>query len=100
MCIIYTLHISVLQEQSEGDLPQVSTPRTAVEEWILICQHNGNSQPDVRSEEDFDWTAASQSYPNLEEAPTFISRQRQMIPQHVFATSDSPQNLQGTQLDV
>lgn len=67
---------------------------------MLIYQQCGNSQPDVSTEEDFDWTAAARSYPNIEEAPSFISRQRQVATQHVFTTSASPQNLQGTQLQV
>ena len=40
---------------------------------MLICQRSGDFQPDSSSQEDFDWTAAAHSYPNLEEAPTFIS---------------------------
>ena len=46
----------------------------------------------VNTDDDFDWTAASQSYPNLEEALVFISRQRQEAPQQVFTTSASPDN--------
>ena len=67
---------------------------------MLICQRTGDPQPDSSSQEDFDWTAAAQSYPNLEEAPTFISRQRQQAAQRVFTTTASPDNLQGTQLEV
>ncbi len=67
---------------------------------MLICQHSGDLQPDSSSQEDFDWTAAAQSYPNLEEAPTFVTRHRQQTAPHVFTTSASPDNLQGTQLEV
>ena len=67
---------------------------------MLICQRTGDQQPDTSSQEDFDWTAAAQSYPNLEEAPTFISRQRQQATPRVFTTTASPDNLQGTQLEV
>lgn len=67
---------------------------------MLICQRSGDLQPDSSSQEDFDWTAATQSYPNLEEAPTFISRHRQQAAPHVFTTTASPDNLQGTQLEV
>ena len=67
---------------------------------MLICQHGSDHQPDAGSPEDFDWTAAARSYPNIEEAPTFITRQRQAAAEHVFTTSASPQNLQGTRLEV
>ena len=63
---------------------------------MLICQHSGDLQPDSSSQEDFDWTAAAQSYPNLEEAPTFISQHWQQAVPHVFTTTTSPDNLQGT----
>ena len=67
---------------------------------MLICQRSGDLQPDSSSQEDFDWTAAAHSYPNLEEAPTFISRHRQQAAPRVFTTTASPDNLQGTQLEV
>ena len=58
------------------------------------CQRTGDQQPDSSSQED------AQSYPNLEEAPTFISRQRQQAAPHVFTTTGSPDNLQGMQLEI
>jgi len=67
---------------------------------MLICQRSGDLQPDSSSQEDFDWTAAAQSYPNLEEAPTFVSRHRQQMAPRVFATTASADNLQGMQLEV
>ena len=67
---------------------------------MLICQRIGDLQPSVGSQEDIDWTAAAQSYPNIEEAPTFITRHRQAAPEHIFNTSASPHNLQGKQLEV
>ena len=67
---------------------------------MLICQHSGDLQPDSSSQEDFDWTSAAQSYPNLEETPTFVTRHRQQTAPRVFTTSASPDNLQGTQLEV
>ena len=61
---------------------------------MLICERTGDQQPDSSSQEDFDWTAAAQSYPNLEETPTFISRQRQQAAPRVFTTTASPDYLQ------
>ena len=67
---------------------------------MLVCQRGSDQQPDSSSQDDFNWTAAAQSYPNLEEAPTFITRHRQQTAPHVFTTTASPDNLQGTQLEV
>ena len=67
---------------------------------MLIFQRNTDLQPNTDSQQDIDWTLASQSYPNLEEAPSFISQQRQVAGEHVFTTSADPQNLQGKQLQV
>ena len=67
---------------------------------MLICQRTGDLQPDSSSQEDFNWTAAAQAYPNLEEAPTFIARNRQQAAPHTFTTSASPDSLQGCQLEV
>ena len=41
---------------------------------MLICQRNTDRQPNTDSQQDIDWTLAAQSYPNVEEAPSFISR--------------------------
>ena len=110
-CAYYHLHINAvalitltlllwvhLQEDEESQQPTQRQPPRAQEEWMLICQHNGDFQPDASSQEDFDWTSAAQSYPNLEEAPTFITRHRQHTAPRVFTTTASPNNLQGTQL--
>ena len=67
---------------------------------MLICQRTADLQPDSSSQEDFNWTAAAQAYPNLEEAPTFIARNRQQAAPHTFTTSASPDSLQGCQLEV
>ena len=67
---------------------------------MLVCRQNQHSEPDVSSNEDVDWTLAAQSYPNLAEAPSFISQQRQAAEERIFTTSASPHNLQGKQLQV
>ena len=67
---------------------------------MLICQRNTDLQPNTDSQEGIDWTLASQSYPNLEEAPSFISQQRQVAAEHVFTTFADPLNLQGKHLQV
>ena len=67
---------------------------------MLICQHNTELQPNTDFQQDIDWTQAAQTYPNVEEAPSFISQQRQAAGQDIFTTSADPQNLQGKQLQV
>ena len=87
-----------LQNQEPGhDHAQPSRP---IEEWMLICQRNTDLQPHTDSQPDVDWTHAAQSYPNLEEAPSFISQQRQTPGHRVFTTTASPANLQGKQQQV
>ena len=67
---------------------------------MLICRQNADMQPGMDTREDIDWTAASQSYPNVDEAPSFISQHRQAAGQHIFTTTANPANLQGKQLQV
>ena len=67
---------------------------------MLICQHNADLQPNTNPEEDIDWTQAAQVYPNLEEMPTFITRQRESAAEHSFTSSADPQRLQGKQLQA
>ena len=68
---------------------------------MLICQRASDLQPDCSSE-DFDWIAAAQAYPNIEEVPTFISKNRQEFGSHTFTTTANPNNLKGRrrQLEV
>ena len=67
---------------------------------MLVCQHSNVLQPTSDSQDDIDWTQTAQSYPNLEEAPSFLSQQRQAAGEHMFTTSANPQNLHGKQLQV
>ena len=67
---------------------------------MLICQQNADLQPSMDTQDGIDWTLAAHLYPTLEEAPTFISQQKQAAGQHVFTTSADPANLQGKQQQV
>ena len=67
---------------------------------MLVCQHNADLQPNTVPEQDVDWTHAAQAYTNLEEMPSFISRQRQSAAQCAFTTTADPQRLQGKQLQA
>ena len=64
---------------------------------MLICHHNADfSNPDC--DDDHDWSASSTAYPNLEELPTFIIRERESAQQRPFTTTADPACLQGKQL--
>ena len=69
------IHLSLLQEQ-EGGQTNTPPPRPT-EEWMLICQRNADLQPSMDTQDGIDWTLAAHSYPTLEEAPSFISQQKQ-----------------------
>ena len=77
-----------LQEQDTSEHnPQPSRP---LEEWMLICQRDIDLQPSTDSLQDIDWTQAAQSYPNVDKAPSFISKQRQAVGEQVFNTTANP----------
>ena len=75
---------SLSQEQTDQQQRQASS--RAMEEWMLICQHNADLQPNTDSQEEFDWTQGAQAYPNLEEMLTFITRQHESAAEHIFTT--------------
>ncbi len=85
---------SLPQDQNEEH------PTRAVEEWMLVCQRNADLEPNSDSQEDVDWACAAHAYPNLEEMPTFISRQRESASQHSFTTTADPGKLEGKQLQA
>lgn len=70
------------------------------EEWMLICQHSALLQPSTDCEQDINWTEAAQACVNLDESPSFISRQRQAAGQHICTASSDPHSLQDKQLQV
>ena len=92
--------IKIYSPWEQSDQQHNQHPPRAVEEWMLICQRNAQLQPRTDSQEDVDWTQAAQAYPNLEEMPTFICRQRESAAEHSFTTSADPQHLQGKQLQA
>ena len=67
---------------------------------MLICERVSQLQPDVYTPEDYDWLAEARSYPNIEEAASFISQQKQRTTPTPFSTTATPDNLQGRQRDV
>ena len=67
---------------------------------MLVCQHSVDLQQGTSSQPEVDWSQAARAYPNLEEMPSFIARQRQSAPQTMFTTTADPQQLQGKQLQA
>ena len=67
---------------------------------MLICRKNADMQPNMDTQDDIDWISSAQSYPNIDEAPSFISQQRQAAGPHVITTTAGPTNLQGKQLQA
>ena len=67
---------------------------------MLVCQRNADLHPNTESEQEVDWAYAAQAYTNIEEMPSFISRQRQSAAQRAFTTTADPQQLQGKQLQA
>ena len=73
-------------------------PVRATEEWMLICQRNADLQPEFNSDNGCKWSESSDSYSNLEELPTFLSRHRQTAAPRTYTTTANPHLLQGKQL--
>ena len=67
---------------------------------MLICQCRAELQREIGSENEVDWSQAAQTYQNIEEMPSFISRQRQSTTQPTFTTTANPEQLQGKQLEA
>ena len=67
---------------------------------MLLCQRSVDLQQQTNSQPEVDWSQAARAYPNLEEMPSFIARQRQSAPQTTFTTTADPQQLQGKQLQA
>ena len=57
---------------------------------MLVCQHSADLQQDISTQPDVDWSQAAHAYPNLEEMPSFIARQRQSAAQATFTTTADP----------
>ena len=66
---------------------------------MLICDRHADLGLNTSSHE-VDWRLSGQSYPNLQEMPSFIAQQRQLGVQRVFTTNADPQLLQGKQMLV
>jgi len=91
------VHVSIPQGQEEDQ--KDDTPPTAVEDWMLICQHEAefsHSNGDKRTAHD--WSQAAKEYPNIKEMPSFIAQQCQQYQTQPPETTADPDHLQGEQL--
>ena len=77
-------YASLFQLQEQEDNQTTTPPSQATEEWMLICHHNADMQLTMGTQEDIDWTLTAQSYHHLDEAPSFISQQRQAARQQIY----------------
>ena len=100
MSMLPIIHIHYYFHVQEDHECISSMSNRPVEEWMLVCQRNADLQPDMTSQQDFDWTLPAQAYPNLEQMPSFIAQQRQSAPQHTFTTTADPHHLTGKQLEA
>ena len=75
----------------------LNTTQRSTEEWMLICHRNAEFQSNC---DDYDWSASSSAYPNLDELPSFLTRHRQEAPLRTFTTTANPCHLQGKQLQT
>ena len=65
-----------------------------------MCQRNAQLHSSPEAANAVDWESTAQAYPNLEEAPSFISRQHDAATRQSFTTAADPANLQGKQLEA
>ena len=51
---------------------------------MLLCEHTSELQPTVNTQEEYDWLAPAQSYPNIEEAAIFFLSNNKLHPLHLL----------------
>ena len=85
------------------EVESASSSRMPRDTIIGCCFANATlslNQPTSSSSEHHDWTLTAQMYPNLHEAPSFISQHQQTTDQPTFTTTARPELLCGKQLHV
>ena len=93
------------QEQVETEsVPNHHANVRQVEEWMILCQqhHQLEVQGTILSNQ-IDWTEAARAYPNLAQASTFITRNKESVQLAIACTTTmptDPQLLQGAQLEA
>ena len=88
--------------ESDSDSEEVSDEQgqhnQAREEWMLLCS-NLQQSPEEQEEtqQSTDWTAAAQLYPNLQEAPRFVTHAKENAQLQVPTSTADPERLQAKQ---
>ena len=85
------------EEQRETGRQLNSLPDRAMEEWMILCQLHPQLQSNDQLPLNGDWTEAARAYPNIEEAATFVARQKVAALPRPFTTTADPQHLKGKQ---
>ena len=82
------------------ELDNTTRQPRATEEWMLICRCDADFTTNPCCDDDYVWSASSAAYPNLEELPTFITKERESAQEHPFTTTANPSCLHGKQLST
>ena len=70
----------------------------AREEWMLLCSNlQQSAEEQEETQRSTDWTAAAQLYPNLQEAPRFVTHGKENAQLQVATSTADPERLQGKQ---
>lgn len=85
------------QGDSEGDASEQGQSTQTREEWMLLCTLQQQSTLELQDrQESTDWLTDAQLYPNLEEAPHFVSHSKEANTQmHVTSFAADPGQLKG-----
>ena len=70
----------------------------AREEWMLLRSNvQQSAEEQEETQQSTDWTAAAQLYPNLQEAPRFVTHAKEKAQLQVVTSTADPERLQGKQ---
>ena len=88
--------------ESDSDSEEISVEQAqhnqAREEWMLLCSNvQQSTEEQEETQQSTDWTAAAQLYPNLEEAPCFVTHAKKNAQLQVPTSTADPERLQGKQ---
>ena len=70
-------------DNDDDDGAQNDIHHCHTDEWMLVCRAYSMLEPQIDVQKEHDWNAAAQRYPNLLEAPSFISHHRDTVIQLV-----------------
>ena len=88
--------------ESDSDSEELSDEQgqqnQAREEWMLLCSNlQQSAEEQEETQQSTDWTAVAELYPNLEEAPRFVTHAKENAQLQVPILTADPEHLQGKQ---